>query len=68
MFFVPYNQQADAATRITEALGVDRVQATRGPLARRVPNLLAVDFMLPSPITDVDDNYWDALHYRIRRR
>ncbi len=21
--------------------------------------------MIPSPITDNDDNYWDALHYRI---
>ncbi len=34
-------------------------------LAAQVPNALAVDFMLPSPITDADDNYWDALHYRI---
>ena len=29
------------------------------------PNMLVVDFMLPSPITDDDDNYWDALHYRV---
>jgi hypothetical protein len=29
-----------------------------------VPDTLAVDFMLPSPITEADDNYWDALHYR----
>ena len=34
-------------------------------LAARVPNTLAVDFMLPSPITVTDDNYWDALHYRV---
>ena len=34
-------------------------------LAARVPNALAVDFMRPSPITSVDDNYWDGMHYRI---
>ena len=34
-------------------------------LARRASEPLAVDFMLPSPITERDDNYWDALHYRI---
>jgi hypothetical protein len=34
-------------------------------LAARIPNTLAVDFMLPSPITEADDNYWDALHYRV---
>jgi hypothetical protein len=30
-----------------------------------VPNVMVVDFMRPSPITTVDDNYWDPLHYRI---
>jgi hypothetical protein len=30
-----------------------------------VPNALAIDFMLPSPITSVDDHYWDGVHYRI---
>jgi hypothetical protein len=34
-------------------------------LMTRVPNALAVDFMRPSPITNVDDNYWDGMHYRI---
>jgi hypothetical protein len=24
-----------------------------------------VDFLLPSPITGVDDNYWDGMHYRV---
>jgi hypothetical protein len=34
-------------------------------LTTRLPNALAVDFMRPSPITNVDDNYWDGMHYRI---
>ena len=34
-------------------------------LAKRVPNALVVDFMRPSPITSVDENYWDGMHYRL---
>jgi hypothetical protein len=29
------------------------------------PGTLVVDFMIPSPITDDDDNYWDPRHYRV---
>jgi hypothetical protein len=41
------------------------MQAAHRQLATQIPNTLAVDFMLPSPITLADDNYWDALHYRV---
>ena len=34
-------------------------------IADPVPNTVVADFMLPSPITRGDDNYWDALHYRV---
>ena len=34
-------------------------------IATQVPNTVVADFMLPSPITRTDDNYWDALHYRV---
>ena len=27
--------------------------------------MVAADFMIPSAITQNDDNYWDALHYRV---
>ena len=33
-------------------------------LGRSIPNVTVVDFMLPTPITTVDENYWDPLHYR----
>ena len=33
-------------------------------MAGAVPNSLLVDFLLPSPITEVDTNYWDVQHYR----
>ncbi|TXN21446.1 hypothetical protein FV225_26835, partial [Methylobacterium sp. WL93] len=31
----------------------------------RCGGALVVDFRLPSPITTRDENYWDALHYRL---
>jgi hypothetical protein len=34
-------------------------------LARETGNVLVVDFMRPGPITDNDENYWDAQHYRV---
>jgi hypothetical protein len=34
-------------------------------MAARTPNTVVVDFMIPSPITSNDDNYWDSAHYRV---
>ena len=31
----------------------------------RARGAVVVDFRLPSPITTQDENYWDALHYRL---
>ncbi len=47
-------------------LSVWRVTCARVvAVAESTPNTIVVDFMLPSPITETDDNYWDALHYRV---
>ncbi|MGH7015229.1 MAG: hypothetical protein ACREEL_13945 [Stellaceae bacterium] len=35
-------------------------------LATATPHARLVDFMIPSPVTRADDNYWDPLHYRVR--
>ena len=34
-------------------------------LADKIPGTVVVDFMLPSLVTNDDDNYWDPLHYRV---
>ncbi len=34
-------------------------------IAAGVPGTMVVDFMIPSPITRDQNNYWDPLHYRI---
>ena len=59
LYFVPYNHvllSPDAQVWI---------ECKRRAAQIDVPNTLVVDFMRPSPITLTDDNYWDALHYRV---
>jgi len=34
-------------------------------LVRATPDAIAVDFLFPSPITTVDDNYWDPQHFTV---
>jgi hypothetical protein len=65
LFFVPYNHVLMSPPGSPGALVWNECKRRVARLAARTPNTLAVDFMLPSPITDADDNYWDALHYRV---
>ena len=65
LFFVPYNQRLMPPSDSPGASVWRECKTHAATLARHVPNALVVDFMRPSPITTVDDNYWDGMHYRI---
>ncbi len=65
LFFVPYSRWLMPPADSPGMALWHECKQRAAALARRVPNALAVDFMRPSPITDVDDNYWDGMHYRI---
>jgi hypothetical protein len=65
LFFVPYNHVLLAPPGSPVAVAWNECKLRVARLASRIPNTIAVDFMLPSPITERDDNYWDALHYRV---
>jgi hypothetical protein len=65
LFFVPYNHVLLSAPGSPGALVWNECKRRVARLAAQIPNTLVVDFMLPSPITNTDDNYWDALHFRI---
>jgi hypothetical protein len=65
LFFVPFNHWMMPPADTPGAAAWRECKLRAAGLARRVPNTLAIDFMLPSPITAVDDNYWDGGHYRI---
>jgi len=65
LFFVPYNHRL-IATQPGPALAMQTECKRRvAELAAATPNTAAIDFMIPSPITMEDDNYWDQLHYRV---
>ncbi len=65
LFFVPYNHRF-IATRPGPALAMQTECKRRvAALAAVTPNTAAIDFMIPSPITLADDNYWDPHHYRV---
>ncbi len=63
LFFVPYNHVLLPPPGSPGAQVWN--ECKRRAALIDVPNTLVVDFMRPSPITLADDNYWDALHYRV---
>ncbi len=65
LFFVPYNHVLLSPPGSPGAAVWHECKRRAAVVADDVPNTLLVDFMRPSPITDVDDNYWDGLHYRV---
>jgi hypothetical protein len=65
LFFVPYHHVLMSPPGSPGALVWNECKRRVARLAARTPNALALDFMLPSPITESDDNYWDALHTRV---
>jgi hypothetical protein len=65
VYFVPYNHRLMPPPGSPGMIIWQECKVRVAGLARRLPNTLAIDFMRPSPITSVDDNYWDGQHYRI---
>jgi hypothetical protein len=65
LYFVPYNHRLVATTPGRSMELQAECKRRVAQLSRDIPGTTVVDFMIPSPITDHDDNYWDTLHYRV---
>lgn len=65
LFFAPYHQKLLSAPGTDGAAAWDECKRRVAALAAAAPNAVAVDFMLPSPITTEDDHYWDPLHFTV---
>ncbi len=65
LFFVPYNHVLLSPPGSPGAPVWDECKRRVIAVAKQTSNTIVVDFMLPSPITETDDNYWDGLHYRV---
>ena len=64
LYFAPYNHVLDRPGSSLSRLW-DACKRRTAEIAATIPNAVIADFMIPSPITLDDDNYWDALHYRV---
>jgi len=65
LLFVPYNHRMISPPDSPVAAIWDACKRRVVSFAQAVPDSLVVDFLLPSPITDTDTNYWDGQHYRV---
>jgi hypothetical protein len=64
VFFVPYHVTAQPRPGSREAIVWEECKARVADLVAQDPRARLVDFMIPSPVTREDANYWDPLHYR----
>ena len=65
LFFVPAGDARLTAPGQPGADVWDECKRRVAELASEHENVLAVDFMKPSPITNDDDGYWDGQHFRV---
>jgi hypothetical protein len=65
LFYVPYHRNLLPPPGSGADIAWNECKRRIADLAHATKNTLAVDFMLASPITLDDNNYWDALHYRV---
>ncbi|MDP4023461.1 hypothetical protein Q8W71_12555 [Methylobacterium sp. NEAU 140] len=62
--FMPVHAAAQGASGTPAGAREAACKAQVAAIAAR-RGAVAVDFRLPSPVTTRDENYWDALHYRL---
>jgi hypothetical protein len=64
MLIVPVNQRLIAVPGTPEATLLDECKRRVTALADARGHATLIDFMIASPITSHDENYWDPWHYR----
>ncbi len=65
LFFVPYHISAQPVPGSQGAAQWRECKSRMVAMAEAVENASVVDFMIDSPITTTDGNYWDRLHYSV---
>jgi hypothetical protein len=65
LVFVPYHQHYQPDANSLSGAQVHECKKRVAAIAKAYPNSVVLDFMIPSPITKRDENYWDPLHYRV---
>lgn len=64
VYVVPYHLSAQPRSGSREAIVWEECKTRAAQFVAAATNARLVDFMIESPVTREDANYWDALHYR----
>jgi hypothetical protein len=65
VYFVPYHISVQPRAGSRDAIVWDECKARVAAIVAAAPRARLVDFMVESPVTTEDANYWDPLHYRL---
>lgn len=64
LVFVPYHKHGQPAPHTRGGAQWGECKKRVANIAKRHSNSVVLDFMIPSAITSLDENYWDRLHYK----
>jgi len=65
LFLAPYHFARQSVPGSQSAMEWAECKKRIGAIAAQIPNTVAVDFMIESPFTTTDANYWDPVHYSV---
>ena len=65
LFIAPYHFARQSAPGSQSALEWAECKKRIGEIAAQIPNALAADFLIESPFTTADTNYWDPIHFSV---
>lgn len=65
LFFAPYHVARQPVSGSQSRMEWDECKNRIAGMAAEIPNTLTADFMIESPLTATDSNYWDPVHYSV---
>ncbi len=65
LFIAPYHFARQSVPGSQTAMEWAECKKNIGAIAAQSPNTVAADFLIESPLTTQDSNYWDPVHYSV---
>ena len=65
LYIAPYHFARQSAPGSQSAIEWAECKKRIGAIAAQNPNTVAADFLIESPFTTTDTNYWDPVHYSV---
>lgn len=65
LFFAPYHIARQPVPGSQSRMEWDECKRRIGAIVAQIPNAIAADFMIESPFTATDSNYWDPIHFSV---